>query len=343
MNRFTLLVLLLLPFLACEKENPMPEEPPTNLESGLLISNEGGFGFGNASVSYYDIAKDSLSNQIFQNANNRSLGDVLQSIRVVGEKAYLIINNSNKIEVVNTSDFKSFATIDGLTSPRYLLPLNNQKAYVSDLYADAISIIDLEQNELTGNIPIPGWSEEMALHGNEAFITVRENNFLYVINTQSDELIDSIEIGFNPSTIQKDKNNQLWVLCSGDQSSGEAGGLFQVDPISKTVVKTLTFSDTEIGGWPRLRINGSKDTLYYLKEAVYQFPINNNSLPNSAFIPEDGRILYGLGVNPKTGRVFVSDVIDYQQKGLIYHYTQDGELLTTFNVGVIPNDFVFLE
>ena len=340
---YILLLIFSLAIASCQKEPAKPNEPNASTGSGVFICNEGGFGFGNASVSFYDLEKDSLSDQLFQRANGRPLGDVLQSMYIRDSLAYLLVNNSNKIEVVRVKDFKSVATIEGLISPRYFLPVNADKAYVSDLYADVISVVDLERNEITGTISLKGWSEEMALSGTLAFVTVRENRFLYMLDTELDQVVDSIEVGFNPSSIQQDKNGMLWVLCSGDQGTGEVGGLYQVDPNSESVLRILAFSDTEIGGWPRLRINGSRDTLYYLKEAVFQFPIGNANLPEEALIPADDRIFYGLGIHPETGKVFVSDVIDYQQKGVIYCYDQEGSLLRSFKAGVIPNDFVFYE
>lgn len=336
-----LLFIILAGIWACEKETPKPEPNDSAFSTGMIISNEGGFGFGNASVSFYDLERDTLHRMRFEQANGNSLGDVLQSISIVGDLAYLVLNNSGKIEVVELESFKSVATITGLTSPRYLAPVNADKAYVTDLYANAISIIDLKQHEVTGTIELDGWSEELVLVNDKMFVTVRDNAFLFVIDTHTDQVTDSIALGFNPSTLQVDKNGKLWVLCSGDQNTGTPGGLYQLDPEQYTILQYLPFSDTNIGGWPRLRINQSRDTLYYLKEDVFQLPIGSTNLPEDALIPANGRIFYGLGINPKTGRVFVSDVIDYQQQGLIYQYDQNGSMINNFNAGVIPNDFIF--
>ncbi|MFK8102236.1 MAG: DUF5074 domain-containing protein, partial [Saprospiraceae bacterium] len=70
-------------FMACQKEDNTPNAP-LNIESakGVFISNEGGFNAGNASVSYYDFATKNIRNKIFQDANARSLGDVLQSMAI---------------------------------------------------------------------------------------------------------------------------------------------------------------------------------------------------------------------------------------------------------------------
>ena len=46
-----------------------------------------------------------------------------------------------------------------------------------------------------------------------------------------------------------------------------------------------------------------------------------------------------LGLDPSNGDVYVADAIDYQQQGQILRYSQDGELLDSFYVGIIPGAF----
>jgi hypothetical protein len=46
-----------------------------------------------------------------------------------------------------------------------------------------------------------------------------------------------------------------------------------------------------------------------------------------------------LTVSPKNGDVYVADAIDYQQQGMIYRYTEAGELVDEFYVGIIPGAF----
>ena len=328
--------------LACQKEEP-DSLPQPNLSDrpAVLVSNEGGFGFGNASATYLNLSTNEVQTQVFQDTNDRPLGDVLQSILILGEQAFFVVNNSNKIEVVNLKDFSSIATIEGFTSPRYLLPVSNTKAYVSDLYANAISIVDLENFQIIGEIPLEGWSEEMVIVGETVYVTIRETDRLMVIDSNTDSVSDFISPGFNPSTIQKDKNDHIWVLCSGDPANQVLGGIYRFDARNWEDKQFFAFNDFEIGGWPRLRINGSRDTLYYLKDAAYQLPITAQELQADPIIPSDGRTLYGLGVDPNSGAIFVADAIDYQQKGTIYQYDPRGELLFSFKAGVIPNDFVF--
>lgn len=97
---------------ACEKE---PEVPTPSIVSsftnGVFILNEGAFGAGNSGISFYSKNENSLIPDLYQQANNLPLGDVLQSMTIFGQKAYLCVNNSQKIEVVSLADFQKKSSI----------------------------------------------------------------------------------------------------------------------------------------------------------------------------------------------------------------------------------------
>lgn len=50
-------------------------------------------------------------------------------------------------------------------------------------------------------------------------------------------------------------------------------------------------------------------------------------------------VRYGLTVDPDNGDVYVADAIDYQQQGIVYRYTADGDAVDEFYAGVTPGAF----
>ena len=77
-----------------------PDPPPggsTTYSEGFFIVNEGNFNWGNASVTYVDISTGTAHQHIFQQANSRPLGDVAQSMKVLNNRGYIVVNNSNRI------------------------------------------------------------------------------------------------------------------------------------------------------------------------------------------------------------------------------------------------------
>ncbi len=336
------LVFILFATAGCIKDEPPVINEPvlTGGSDGVYIANEGNFQFGNASISYYEDGLENAVQDVFEPANGRPLGDVCQSMRFFNGKAYVVVNNSGKIEVVNEDTFVSEGVITGLTSPRYFLPINKAKAYVTDLFADAIHIIDLNANSKMGEIACPGWTEELILAFGNAFITNRDRNYIFVINTATDQITDSLEVGYGANSIVEDKNGKLWVACSGSSSQNENASLHRINAANLSVEQSLWFPNAEDNP-ADLCINGSGDTLYYLNQDVYRLAISNTALATSAYISGDNRNYYSLAIHSKSGDLYLSDAIDFVQRGNISVYQSNGRLKKEFLAGIIPGGFYF--
>lgn len=334
-------------FVSCKKDNPEPT-PVFSLENGVFILNQGNFTAGNASLSYYQYDGNTLFNGLFFDVNGVPLGDVAQSITIDSTTAYIVVNNSGFIYVIDSRTAEYQAKISGLTSPRYMTIVSQNKAYVSDLYSTSISIVDINTNLVSGQIEVGRSTEEMALIGTEVFAanwsgygqTVRNDKIL-VINSLNDHLVDSIAVGLEPNSMVVDKDGYLWVLCSGGYLNEEIPTLWKIDAPARHVVETFTFS--EINTSPdNLEINGSGDSLFFLNRGVYRMAVSDAQLPSQAFIGEgnDKFFLY-LGIDPHNGNVYASDALDYSQNGFVYRYGASGNLLEQLNVGIIPGPFGF--
>ncbi len=328
---------------SCVKDKP--QEPITtfanlNSTNKVFVINEGGYTHVNASVSLYDAITGAVVEDFFAQQNSSTvLGDVCQSLTKYNNAYYLVINNSSKIEVVSTYDFKKTGTITGFNSPRYLLPITYNKGYVSDLHARSIQIIDLNTNAITGSIPTYSNTEEMVLVYNKAFVTSPSNNYCYVINAITDVVSDSINVGKGASNIIVDKNSKIWILASGSTSASQVGKLTRINPVTLQVELSLSFTTTDSP--IQLCANKTRDTLYYLNKGICQFPIVNTSLPALPLVNQGSKIYYGLGVNPIDYNIYVSDAIDYVQKSTIEVYAVNGNFKTSFKAGYISNGFMF--
>ncbi|MBK7854764.1 MAG: hypothetical protein IPJ79_07515 [Bacteroidetes bacterium] len=183
-------------------------------------------------------------------------------------------------------------------------------------------------------------TEEMALSYGKVFVTNYLSDKLYVINTLTDVLTDSIAIGIGSNSIVEDKNGKLWVLCSGSISNAVNASLHRINPLNNSVELSFTFSNPTETPW-RLNMNSGNDTLYYLNNDLYRMSITALSLPPAPFIAHGTKNFYGLGINPASNEIYVSDAIDYVQRGKIYRYDATGTQLNTFLAGIIPGDFYF--
>lgn len=330
---------MLLPFAGCRKEDPPEPEPPV-LDGGVYILNEGNYQWGNGRVDHLRFSDNAYTEDLFKQVNQRSLGDVVQSMQIYNGRGYIVVNNSGKVEVVDMAGFTSVGTITGLTSPRYFLPINGNKAYVSDLYSNCIYIVDPATLQITGNIPLQGSSEEMALADEKVFVTNTRTSFLYVIDAAANVVTDSIAIGYAANSIVTDKNGRLWMVCAGSTTPSSPAGIWCVDPQTRQVVQHFDLGNTlEI--WDKLRINAGRDKLYYPNSGIWRLDITATALPSAPLIPQDGRLFHGLGIDPASGNIYVSDAIDYVQHGKVYRYSPEGTLIDSFSTGIIPSGFCF--
>ena len=308
---------------------------------GVFIINEGNFQANNGSLSYFDIESKTVTNNAFYLANNRLLGDIPQTMIIKDSLGYVIVNNSGKIEIININNFKSAGTITGFSSPRYLLFVSDTKAYVSNLFGNTIDITDIQAKTITGQIPTDGWTEQMVKSGDMVFALENGGNRVIVINAVSDSVIYHIGVNEQPNSIVIDKNNKIWVLSCGSWDGTKPPGINRINIESLEVEKYFPF-DTINYHYPlKLAINPTSDTLYFVDGGVYQMPVTSESIPSQALIPAITNSFYGMGIDPVTSTIYVSDALDFQQRGYIYRFQPDGQAIDTFKTDINPGFFCF--
>jgi YVTN family beta-propeller protein len=353
--KFYFLMLWLLAIAAACDKDPSPDVPTGS--AGYFVVNEGGFGNGNTSISFYDRSSNTMNNDVFAKKNGRALGDQAQSITVYQGKAYVVVQHSAKIEVINADDYSSIKTIsDGIESPRYLLPVNSAKAYLSDWGADGVTgsvkVIDLSTMAVTKSIVTGKGPNEMLLKDGKVYVAnsggFDNDNTISVIDTSSDAVTSTITVGDSPNSLRFDNDGNLWVVSAGKFVYNEDFSVDTVNSTKSTISKVvngteatrLSINKIAYPGAAHLNTNkGGDNLLFIFNGGVYSISKEAITTPPAPMIGD--KYFYGLAVDPITDEIIGCEAPDFSSPGTIYVYNPSGSELRHFEVGIAPNGIGF--
>lgn len=335
--------------LSCKKEESKPES--FSVGKGMFVLNEGNYTNSTGSLSFYDFSKKSVENDLFYKVNDAPLGDVPQSLMLYNGSLFVVVNNSRDIYKVDAKTIEYKSQLGDFTSPRYMMSVSDGKAYVTDLSRSGVWVVNPDNMTHTKFIETGKSTERMVRVGDEVFVSnwskfyvPAANNTVQVIDCVNDELVDEIEVAQEPRAMVVDKNNHIWVLCSGSYEAVQDPALFCIDPTNHTVIKRFDFNpgyDYPDG----MAIDGAGETLYYLNGGynnlnLYKMSVDAEQLPDAAFIASEGRWFYNLTVNPDNGDIYVTEALP-TSNGKLYRYSSAGALLGTYGVGIFPSYMLF--
>ena len=336
------LILIVFIFARCKKDDVAPDPiKVVPVQSTALIINEGNFQWGNASLTRINTTTSEINQDVFFQANQRPLGDVFQSMLMVGEDLWLLVNNSQKIERVNKSSFIAKPPITGLQSPRYMLQFANT-VYISDLYANQIHRVNASSGETLSSIPFSGWSEGIILDSNnKIWVSNANRGKVMKIDPTSNQIIDSIAVGNVPRDLKLDNQGNVWVLCEGKTFPNEsAGSLWCFNPSTHAIVRSFQFSSNAHPS--RLISIQETGELLFLKNGVCKFKTADSTINETPFIAQNSKLFYGVGYNSFDSTIWVSDAKDFQQSGdALVFKASDGAFIKSYSVGIIPSSFYF--
>ena len=347
----TLIILTASLFGSCKKED---ENPPIYIDSDnrVFVTNEGPFQNGSGSLSVFYRNTLEVYNNIFVGVNGFKLGNLVQSICVHNDKVYIVVNNAGRIEIANKNDLVYKGSIEGINLPRYFLPVNDQKAYVTS-WDNKVYVVDLNTNSVSGEISTATGPEKMMKVGDEVWVLnqggLSYDSTITIINSNDDQVIMNLVVGDKPSGIVSDKDGFVWVMCSGNGWNGfpgaddSRGKLVCIDPLDHSIINTHVFPYTDKHP-EKLVIDSEGENMFYnYPGGLYSQSIYEETLEVEPLYAHES-MFYALGFDPVSSTVFVSDPLDFIQAGIVYRidaYT--GEELSVFEAGIIPGEFFFNE
>ena len=347
----SVLWLLILPILviSCVPKPPLPEpEPiPDTYANGLFILNEGLFQQNNSTLSYYNFKDGTFTENIFLDVNHRGLGDVGNDLQRYGSKLYIVVNNSNIVEVVDAKTVQSLKTINlPQKQPRYITFLDG-KAYISCFDGDVVRVdtasLEVEATVHTGPNPdgICTCNGKIYVSNSGGLSAPNYGNTVSVIDPASFTVTKDITVAINPTRIKSYNNRYVYVVSNGDY--GTVPYTFQkIDCQTDEVVKTYDLEVLNFEIHQNLAYIYTYNFNTMTSAWISVLDLETDEIVKEQFISDGTQLKtpYGIKVNPLNGDVYITDAGTFTTNGDIYCFDKNGKKKFSFEGGLNPSAMV---
>lgn len=375
-----LLALIGFSFFACSdddnKDNGGKGEEQKEIKA--LVACEGNIGEANATLDLI-FNDNSIERNAFERRNRRPIGDVAHSITEIDDKLFLTLNNSAKIEVVNKEDLKQIATIDNasLEKPIYISKISDNKAVVSHIEKSHITIIDTKEYKILSTVPTADRVKQMITVADRLFVAEDEAIEVFSIKNGELTLLETLKhpVTSNSRLIQTADNN-IWALCCAYENGGKDYStirpekennayLICINPATLKEVKRIPLQNLYPQKYSaKLEVNNNGTELYIPLWKNYKFiPVESGDFKYMNIegelglykvatkdqtisttplfkISDKATTFYNLVISP-TNTIYICDALDYKQDGYIYEYTDKGEKVNEYKMGISPQAILF--
>lgn len=323
---------------------------------GFYFLNEGQWGKNNAQLDYYNLLTNEWTSKWWLSINpdvRGGLGDVGNDMVVSYEYLFIVLNNSNLIEVSKRSG--EHVTEIEVPNPRKLLVLDNY-LYITSYAKDGVVYrVDLTTLKLDSNTCKVDYEPEGICE---------LNGVIYVANSggyHSDNYGHTVSV-IDPSTFTVIKTidvkklnlygaiipineSQILVSASGNYTTEKAATV--VFDTNGSVVDTYDFPSTyahKVGD--SVYTFGTSFSYYTFEWEVANYIWNPSDLSRTPFL-SDEEVYSTMGgpsdfaVDPLTGDIYLADMGNYTTPGFLYIFDKDGKQKNKIQVGVCPGHIIW--
>lgn len=372
-DRTVIFILMLVLLVSCRDEDWYYGASVTDIgdrsESvrNMFLLNEGNMGSNKCTIDCYDYTTGKYSRNIYGEYNPdvvMELGDGGNDIGVYGGKLYVVVNQSNLVEVMDAATFRHIAQIS-IPNGRNLAFCGG-RAYVSSYagaaYGDAehrkgfVAEIDTASLKVLRTCEVGCQPEEMAVYGSKLYVANSGgycvpdyDSTVSVIDLTTFEVASTIDVDVNLHRMETDAERGLIFVSSRGDYYNIPSSVYVIDALTDNLIMhiaDLPCADMALKG----------DSLYvYSTEFNYDtyqtavsysiYDIERRKVVTDRFITDGtaSQIVYpyGIAVNPETGDILIADAKDFMTPGTLYCYSSDGKFRWSVMTGDLPSHFTF--
>lgn len=340
---------------------------------GMYLLNEGNMGSNKASLDFLDLsARDSTIHyirNIYAERNPsvvKELGDVGNDIQIYGNRLWMVINCSNKVEVATVDGCRRLGQVN-IPNCRYVA-FDGGYAYVSS-YVGPVEMsqkaplgrvykVDTLTLQKVDSITVGYQPEEMTIVDGRLYVansggyrkplydrTVSE------IDLKSFRELRKIDVAINLHRCRADRYGQLWVTSRGDYykakprlywlRKGSDGQMAMVDSIDVAVSDMAIVGDSLYYIGVAFNYNTFTNDVSYGIVNVRTHEVVSRRLSDAAELARV-EVPYGIMVHPTDKDFYIMDAHNYVSSGELLHFKADGSFDYKVWTGDIPGHAVFV-
>lgn len=338
-NLLFLVLSLTAMLFSCSKDDVSTEIPAPHTPSrvGFYLLSEGSLNADNSKLSFFDLTTGELTQDYFGKKNNGAkIGDTAVDIVSYGGKAYIIVNNSKKVIVINNYTGAVIGEIE-IENPRYGVGANG-KIYVSS-WKDGVAVIDTTTLSISKKITLSqSYSEGIVADKENLYVAnsgIKGDAFggkgstISIVSLTSEEETSTITVPLNPNRLAISKSGDLFVSTWGDYFTVDA----QLSRINLKTKEVTTIKDLSAS---KFALGDKYAYTYHYSYIKYEFTIMKVDLATlevTTMMDEDEmravglRSIYDVAVDPINNDVYYLDeagiVVALNQKNTIERKYKD--------------------
>lgn len=321
--------------------------------TSVYVGNQGNFSDANGTVSIYTPATTSVAEDGLPNLNT-----LVQSLTLHENTGYIMANTSDRIDIFDLSTNSRTGQILDVPSPRYMTVVATDKAYVSNLFSNSVTVINLANNTVTGTITAGANPEDIAAASGYAFVANNGFGFdstLTRIDIATDAVADTLQLGCDgPRSLEVDAEDELWVVCNGktvfnsdfteiiEQTNGQ---VLVIDPLNKEIKSRIAL-DTQVGASSAGQdtyYDAVNNTLYLVRGSdLLVFDTATNMQAQTVTIP-GAESIGGVAFDAASGHLYLARITGFTTAGFVSIHTSDGAEVNRFNAGIAPTTIALLQ
>lgn len=344
---------------SCRKEHeytpPLQITEADSTSTGFYFLNEGGWGYNNSTLDYFDVHKGIYERDVFTKDNPDAvlgLGDTGNDIGVYGNKLYVVMNWSKKVEILDALTGKRIKTLTDNThkaieNARYITFANGFVYLSSYTTSEKGMVLEIDTTTLsiTRAVEVGRQPDELEVAGNKLYVANSGGysqsdmeNYVSVVDLTSFKVVNAITVAPNLRRLKKDSRGTLYICPWGTTSK-----LYVVDTKTDKLTDSITVQVEDFAI--------KNDTAYVYgtdygakNHSYTRIDLKTKTVLPGSFITDGTKIEipYGIAVDPNNGNIYIADARDYVEAGDLYCFDKQGRLKNQIKkTGIIPGHIAF--